>query len=162
MNNQYNNPEVVSLSFSLTRVQRLFNPLAVLITFGVYILICIGAISFFVFAVVAAFSPAAWLATIWIGLLTVAAFFIVCFVLRLPMLEALRSLLVNDRYYNHIEITDSHLKCGIDRLSINLPRNKCRVTRGIFSSNIVSCDDLYLVVPESVISLADLTSQLGK
>ena len=154
----------VTLRFSLTRLQRVVNPitgLALALTgvAGFVVILVAGGMGLFAFTVTTASQEGVWAAT-WKPLFTAAAATAVCFVMwRLLFWRPIRntySTLFSDYYVNTVVIGDrGRVLFGVDGVQREMAVGKA-ISKGLFGTYVISCGPCSVVVPDGSIEFDDL------
>jgi hypothetical protein len=153
----------VKVVFTLTRAQRLCNPISTLLLFLfelTLLLIPLGMIIGLPFAIL---NSQLLIPLGWIALCTVALWFVWHFVLRMPFLGVIRFVLRGAGTIDTVVIEKDFIRYGIGEIRhdrYKLPRQECTVRRGYSDVYIVTrkgTSDPTLVIPSDAIALTTLT-----
>lgn len=143
------------LSFTLTRLQRVFNPISNLISLLILGAVLVTPLLIIGSLPIALMYPKLWVPLTWIMLAEALILILMLLVLRVGMIQPLTSLIKNKDYINTIEIGDNVIFYGINSLEhrnyYQLPLKACRISRGLLGVNIVSekkvISEIALVIP---------------
>lgn len=136
----------ILLSFSITRLQRIVNPIERLMYVFCGLL---GIFAILIMPTRAVDFPILWLA----AAIGVAILFLV---FRGPIVSFYRAVTC-DEYINTVEITENDIRCGVGKLEFALPRDVCGVGQGFFGVSVLRTPfGQSIVIPQSSIPTSEL------
>lgn len=136
----------ILLSFSMTRLQRIVNPIERLMYVFCGLL---GIVAILVMPTRAVDFPILWLA----AAIGIAILFLV---FRGPMVSFYRALTC-DEYINTVEITENDIRCGVGKLEFALPREVCGVGQGFLGVSVLRTPfGQSIAIPQSSIPTSEL------
>ncbi len=147
-----NSASLLRISFSLTRLQRIFNPVEGV----VYSLAGIGILLGGVFGIV--IDPTAWQP--WVITVVSSAF---AFLLFGKPLLSLYQRITSGKYINTMEIENDSVRIGIDKLQLEFPRQILKVRKGFLGTIVIRHPYGYsIVLPKKVVGFRELKALIER